>query len=547
MSSDAKDVFDYIVVGAGTAGCVVANRLSDDPSVRVCMIEAGPPDSNRLIHVPLGVMWLINHPKLDWRFSTPPQPGAAGRVLPVPRGRTLGGSSSTNGMVYTRGHPKDYDDWAAAGNTGWSFREILPYFRRSEDNANWRHSVFHGTEGPFSVTNLDSYNKLCEVLFEAAESLGMSRTTDFCGPTNEGFNIRQAAIRKGRRESTATAFLTPIRGRKNLSVITEAQVARVLLDGRRATGIEYVTDGAIQHLGARREVVLAAGVIGSPMLLMLSGIGDGEELRRHGISVVHSLPGVGRNLQEHISTPIRYSSPTTVPYGLSLRSLPWVGWSFVEYFLFRRGLLANNIIHAGGFVKSDPALDRPDLQFILEPGSRSKDGKGGWGHGFGLTTLVLRPKSRGRLTLSGPDFRAAPVIDMRFLSEKDDVDLAVHGLKLARRILMAPAFDPYRGEEKQPGVDVQSDAALEDYLRHFAVTGFHCSGTCKMGTDADAVVDPELKVRGIEGLRVADASIMPIIIGGNTMAPVIMIGEKASDMIRGLPPMPPEDRIEDRV
>ncbi len=323
-SSVAVETFTYVIVGAGSAGCVLANRLSEDPNNTVCLIEAGPRDSNPLIKVPLGVMRLITHPRLNWNFSTTPQAHAGGRSIAIPRGKALGGSSSINGMVYTRGQPSDYDDWAALGNPGWSFREVLPYFVRSEDNRDFRDSPYHGTEGPVKVGFLDSYNPLSEVFFQAGEALQYRRNADFCGPTHEGFGRRQATIEAGRRSSAATAYLAPARHRPNLRIIPNALARRVIVDQGRATGVEIEIKGARQVIAATREVILSAGAIGSPHLLMLSGIGRREELEAHGIEVVRDLPGVGSNLQDHLSAGIQYTSPSTVPYGLSWKSFP--GW-----------------------------------------------------------------------------------------------------------------------------------------------------------------------------------------------------------------------------
>ncbi|MBX3530084.1 MAG: choline dehydrogenase [Rhizobiaceae bacterium] len=537
--------FDFVIVGAGSAGCVLAARLSEDPKNRVCLIEAGPADRHPAIGVPFGVMHLFTHKTLNWRFKTVPQKHAAGREIYVPRGRVLGGSSTINGMVYTRGHPSDYDDWAALGNAGWSFQEVLPYFRRSENNEEHGVSPYHGSGGPLNVKYLDMYNPLCEVLFEAAEDMQYRRTDDFCGPTHEGFGRRQATMKDGRRWSASHAFLRPALKRPNLTVITSALVRRLTVAGGRATGVEYERDGRVEQVKATRDVVLSAGVIGSPQILMLSGIGPAAELKALGIDVVRDLHGVGKNYQDHVCTTVQYTSPTTVPYGISWKTLPWGAWSILQYLLFRRGIFANNMLHAGGFIRTLPELERPDLQFIFMPVFRDARGRMGIGHGFGLMPIVLRPESRGELRLASTDPHDAPLIDPNFLSASSDVETLLRGLKIARRLLNAPQFDPYRGEEANPGRAVESDEALVAYIRDTAFTAYHPVATCSMGPGPEAVVRADLKVHGIDGLRVADASIMPTLIGGNTNSAAIMVGEKAADMILGRPaPVPANVPVE---
>jgi choline dehydrogenase-like flavoprotein len=537
-SASPEDAFDIVIVGGGSAGCVLAGRLSEDPAVRVCLIEAGPPDRHPLIHIPLGVTWLIKHPRLNWCYWSAPQQHVAGRKIFLPRGRVLGGSSSINGSIYVRGHRSDYDDWAAWGNLGWSYAEVLPYFKKSENNEQFTASPYHGVGGPLNVSDCESYNPLTDLMMAAADSLQFPRTEDFNGREQEGFGRRQVTIRGGRRESAATAFLRDAGKRKNLTIICDALVSHVLFEGRRATAVEIMQAGERRRITARREVVLSAGVFASPAILMRSGIGDGAQLQKHGIDVVHHSPQVGRNLQDHITSPVQYSTPTTIPYGISWRTLPWLTGTIMNYALFRRGILANTGLQAGGFVRSRPGLDRPDIQFILMPAERSPDGRMGIGHGYGLITVLLRPKSSGTVKLAGTDPELAPVIDPAFFSADDDLEDLLRGLRLARRILEAPAWNPVRGAEIWPGPAAQSDDALKDYIRATSQTCFHPVGTCAMGKDAQHVLDAELRVRGVEGLRVVDASIIPRMIGGNTNAPVIMIAEKAADMIRGRAPLP---------
>lgn len=534
--AEQAELFDFVIVGAGSAGCLLANRLSADPSVTVCLVEAGGTARSPLVGVPTAVPLLMTHKKLNWRYWSVPQPGANGRQLYVPRGRGLGGSGSINGMVYIRGHRRDYDDWAAAGNAGWSFREVLPYFLRSEnfEDGNESGDALHGTGGELNVQTARNPSALVGMMREAVSSLQMPLTDDFNGPRQEGFGLRQVTQKAGRRVSPAMAFLDPVRHRPNLRIMVETEAESIRVADGRAQAVRLRRGGASFELRARREIILSGGSFGSPAILMRSGIGPAEELKALGIEVAVNSGGVGRNLQDHLTVAVQHITRTATPFGLSARSFPRLVGSALQYLFTRQGLFATNVLQAGGFLRSDPSLDRPDLQYLLTQVHRSKTGRYGIGHGYGLASVLLRPHSRGTVRLAGADPRAAPLIDFGALGDDRDLALLVRSIGISRRILAQPAWEPVRGPEVAPGQGVES---LEEFVRDTCTTAFHPVGTCKMGVDDTAVVDPELKVRGVEGLRVVDASIMPTIIGGNTNAPTIMIAEKAADMLLGRAPL----------
>lgn len=546
-SQDNGRVFDYVIVGAGTAGCVLANRLSEDQSNRVCLIEAGSKDSHPFIHVPALVAAAMVKPDIVWGYWSAPQPGLNGRKVPIPRGRVLGGTSSINGMVYIRGNPRDYDDWAAAGNRGWSYQDVLPYFLRSENNEAFDGSPYHGKGGPMNVLSIKRPNRLNAAFWEAMRSLGYRRNDDFNGADTEGYGPRQGTIKAGRRESGTTAFLRPAMSRPNLKVVTSALVTRVVVENRRATGVDIQQNGETKRIVARREVILSAGTFGSPQILLLSGIGDGAALQALGIAVQHDLSGVGANYHDHVASGVLMRTSNSTSYGISLKALPRGAWNVLEYLLARKGPFASNVFESHAFVKSTSGRDRPDLQIVFQPARRNQSTFPlPLGHGYNISVVLLYPKSRGRVALSSPDPHAAPIIDPNILGEPEDFDPLVRGLKLARRILATPAFAPYNGSEFLPGSKVASDDDFKSYLRDTTATVFHPAGSCRMGVDDAAVVTPELKVRGVDGLRVADASIFPRLMGGNTNAPVVMVAEKAADMIVGRTPPPPIQLTQDR-
>jgi choline dehydrogenase-like flavoprotein len=540
---DPQYGFDYVVVGGGSAGCVLAARLCEDARVSVCMLEAGGDGRGLAVDVPAGLVKAQRTAALNWGFSTEPQAALGGRRIPVPRGRGLGGSGLINGMVYFRGHPRDYDDWAVAGARGWSYRELLPYFIRSERNEDFGASPYHGADGPMNVRSVTHPNPLNFAFFEACGTLGVAPRPDLTGADTEGCALRQLSIGGGRRVTSASALLRPALRRPNLRVLTDTRATRVLLEGRRAVGVEArAADGTLLRVRARREIVLCAGAIHSPQLLLLSGIGAGAELAPLGIEVRHELPGVGRNLHDHLASPVHMVTDVPTSYGLSLRALPRAVGYVLQYLLARRGPLANNIFESAAFVRSSQGLDRPDIQLVFQPAKRpGPDYPFPIGHGYAISPVGLYPRSRGRLTLAGPDPLAAPRIDPNVLGDPRDLQPLLHGIRLIRRIFAAPAFAPYRARETAPGAAAASDAELEAYVRAEAYTVHHPVSSCRMGADAGAVVDPELRVIGLEGLRVADAAVFPSIIGGNTNAAVVMIAEKAADMIAGKAPLAPLD------
>ena len=525
------DEFDYVIVGGGSAGCVLAHRLSADRGISVALLEAGPVDRSKLLHIPVGaVAYAPRRGRHNWGFETVPQPGLNGRRGYQPRGRVLGGSSSINAMIYIRGHRADYDGWAAMGNRGWSFDDVLPYFKRAENNERGA-DPHHGTGGPLNVADLRSPNPFGRLFLDGGREAGWPSNPDFNGAEQEGVGPYQVTQIGGERCSAARAYLTPIRDRENLRIITDAHAARVLLEGKRAVGVEYVQGGTPRSIRCAREVILSAGTCQSPQLLMLSGIGSSAALQRIGIKPVHDLPGVGRNLQDHIDYLSCFRADSTELFGISAggaRRL-WQAWR--RYRSERRDMLTSNFAEFGGFIKSQASEPIPDLQLhfvvaMVEDHAR----KFHLGHGFSCHVCLLRPHSRGSVSLASGDPMAAPLIDPKFLDDRLDMEVMVRGFKEIRRLLRQPAFAAYRDAELG-AAEVETDRDIANIIRDRADTVYHPVGTCKMGVDADAVVDPELRVRGIERLRVVDCSIMPRIIGGNTNAPAVMIGEKAASMI----------------
>ena len=526
------EAYDYIIVGAGSAGCVLAHRLSAREELRVLLIEAGGSDRHPMIHMPAGIALLAGNRRINWRYRTESEPGLAGRRLYWPRGKVLGGSSSINAMCYTRGHRRDYDEWAAVTTPAWSYAAVLPFFLRSEDHRGSGERGYHGHGGPLSVEDLKFRNPLTAVFVAAAEATGLPRNDDFNGARQEGVGFYQVTQRDGRRSSAATAYLAPARHRRNLTIRTECLATRVLLSGARASGVEFHYAGQLEQARATREVLLCAGTIGSPQLLLLSGVGPAAELEALGIRVSADSREVGRNLQDHLDFCTLNQCPEPITYDFTRAQALAVG---LRYFLTHSGPGVSNVAEAGAFVRTALAPDeRPDLQLHFVPAQLDEHGRNRLpGHGFTVHACVLRPASRGTLTLRSARPADPPHIQPRYLSEPRDLEVLLEGMRISRDIIAAAPFGRFRGRELFPGEGLSTRAELEAMVRRKAETIYHPSGTCRMGRDTCAVVDPELRVQGIQGLRVADASVMPRLIGGNTNAPTIMIAEKAADLILG--------------
>jgi len=534
-----QDTYDFIIVGAGSAGCVLANRLSANPAHKVLLLEAGGADRNPLFRLPMLMGKLFHSGIYNWHYHTEPEAHLNGRSLYWPRGKVLGGTSTINGMIYVRGNRHDYDRWAQMGNAGWSWDEVLPAFLRSEGHIQ-RDGAWHNRNGELTVCHARGWNALLDVFNTAGREAGYPLNDDFNGATQEGFGRYDFTIARGKRCSAAFAFLRPIKSRPNLTIVTRAHARRVLLENGQAVGVEYGRQGRIAQARASREVVLAAGVVNSPQILMLSGIGAADELRQHAIALHHDLPGVGKNLQDHVDCVMAWECRKPVTLYSDLR-VDKLAWSVIQGMLWGEGITTTFPYEAGAFVKSQADLAAPDIQLHFMP-ALEKTANLHWpnpfkkerveaNHGFSMRVGPVNPQSRGAIRLRSADPLAAPRISANYLETDFDIQTMIRAIRLARNVIAQAAFEPYRGIELAPGPDVQSDADLTAWLRTHAMTTFHPVGTCKMGHDPLAVVDERLRVHGVAGLRVVDASIMPVISSGNTNAPAIMIAERGADFI----------------
>lgn len=516
---------DYIVVGAGSAGCAVANRLSEGGDYSVLLLEAGGPDDNEAIHVPVAFSALFKTP-LDWAYETVPQAHCHGLVDFIPRGKMYGGTSSINAMIYQRGHPSNYDDWAALGNDGWAWADVLPYFKKAQ-NQERGGSDYHGVGGPINVADLRDPNPLSKAFVTACEEQGLPLNDDFNGASQDGFGFYQVTQKDGMRCSAAVGYLHPALQRANFTAVPHAHVERLRFEGTRCTGVVYTQEGEEQVAEASREVVVCGGAINSPQLLLLSGIGPKAQLERFGIDVVADLSGVGRNLQDHLFVPVAYRCTEEVSLTAAQSEA-----EALKFETDRRGMLTSNVGEAGGFVRLSEEAKAPELQFHFAPGWFIFHGfKNPTGHGFTVAPTLAGTRSVGHLELRSADPGDPPLLDPNYLDDESDLAVLLEGVKLSRRIVEAAAFDGFRGEEYLPGAQVQGDEALREFIRTNLQTIYHPVGTCKMGTDPMAVVNDRLEVHGIDALRVADASIMPFIVNANTNNPSIMIGEKCADMV----------------
>jgi len=528
----SKNEFDYLVIGGGSAGSVMAGRLSEDVNTSVALFEAGGMGNSWVVKAPAAAVAMLPTSLNNYAYETVPQPGLNGRRGYQPRGKCLGGSSAINAMIYIRGHQSDYDHWADLGNTGWSYADLLPYFRKSENNSEFS-DPYHGNDGPLHVSNLQTNNPFQKIYLNAVKEAGFPINHDFNAEKQDGLGIYQVTHKNGERWSAARAYLHPhMNTRLNLHVKTLVQVERIFFEGRRAVGISYIQDGVKLEARARKEVILCAGAFNSPQLLMVSGVGPAKHLQDHGIPVVQDLPGVGQNLQDHPDFIFGYEANSLDLMGISLGGAVRMTGNLMKYVRSREGMLATNYAEAGGFLKTDPSLAAPDVQLhfvvaLVDDHARNFR----LAHGYSCHVCLLRPKSRGQVTLAGSDMRQAPLIDPAFLTAEEDLETLVKGYKLTRKLMNTQALASVRQKDIFTA-DIHTDDEIRQLIRERADTVYHPVGTCKMGSDPMAVVDAELKVHGIQGLRVVDGSIMPTLIGGNTNAPIIAIAEKACDMIR---------------